>query len=150
MGLACDVKAGHLSDWPVRVFYGLVTIYQGLFGIFSVGTIFHAVLVREAWGAVMIGVLLLTGSLLLIDGVLAMIRYCTQVNCRPVLPAMRLFHRRRPWLFLPPVFCYYVTLLYGASGASILQYSYYMMLALAGVLFCLRDGVLSQKQRGQL
>lgn len=145
----CQSNPGHFSDWPVRVFYGLVTIYQGLFGIFSASTIFHAVLIGQPWGLVMIVVLLLTGSLLLVDGVLAMIRYCTQINCRPVMPAMRIFHRRRPWLFLPPVFCYYITLLYGDHNAGVLQYSYYMMLALAGVLFSLRDGVLSQRQRGQ-
>ena len=150
MGMTCQYSSsGHFSDWPVRVFYGLVTIYQGLFGIFSAGTIFHAVLIGQSWGHVMIAVLLVTGSLLLVDGVLAMIRYCTHINCAPVMPAMRVFHRRRPWLFLPPVFCYYVTLLYGAHGAGFLQYSYYMMLALAGVLFSLRDGVISQRQRGQ-
>lgn len=138
-----------LSDWPVRVFYGLVTVYQGLFGIFSAGTIFHAVLESKVWGAAMIAILIITGILLLLDGVLAMVRYCTQINCNPILPAMRVFHRRRPWLFLPPVFCYYITLIYGSHSIGKLQYSYYIMLALAGVLFSLRDGVISQRQRGQ-
>lgn len=148
MVTVCENDISYLSDWPVRLFYGLVTIYQGLFGLFSAGTIFHAVLIGEKWGIAMIVVLLVTGLLLFVDGSLAMIRYCTHINCTPVLPAMRALHRRRPWLFLPPVFCYYITLIFGAHDIGLLQYSYYLMLALAGVLFSLRDGVISQRQRG--
>lgn len=136
------------ADWPVRIFYGLVTLYQGIFGIFVPTSIFY-----QAWHdykgiLVIIGCLILTGSLLVIDGVFAMIRYCTQVNCERVRPAMAVFNHRRPWLFLPPVFCYYITLIlidhYSNQGAWVVI-SYYVALALLGVIFCLRDGVISQR-----
>src|SRR5690625_2222466 len=141
------------SDWPVRVFYGLVTLYQGLFGIFSSSTIFHSVLIDHKWGVEVIIILLATGAALLIDGLLSMLMYCTAVTCspavRPIASALSVSGRRRPWLFLPPSFCYYLTLL-GAQDLGPLQYSYYIMLSLAGVVFCLRDGVISQKTRSAL
>lgn len=141
------------SDWPVRVFYGLVTLYQGLFGIFSANSIFHSVLLDQQWGAEVIIVLLATGAALLVDGLLSMLMYCTAVTCssavRPITSALSISGRRRPWLFLPPSFCYYMTLL-GADGIGPLQYSYYIMLSIAGVVFCLRDGIISQKKRSTL
>lgn len=136
------------ADWPVRIFYGLVTLYQGLFGVFVPSSIFYQAL-RDYEGAVLIiSVYLLTGLLLVADGAVAMIRYCTPVNCTRVQPLMRLFHRWRHLLYLPPVFCYYVTLVLVSTHLNIGVWTvtgYYVMLAVLGVAFCLRDGIISQK-----
>ena len=136
------------ADWPVRIFYGLVTLYQGLFGVFVPSSIFYQAL-HDYEGAVLIVTILLSaGLLLVVDGGFAMVRYCTQVNCTRIHPAMCLFHRWRHLLFLPPVFCYYVTLVlvntHLRSGVWTVI-GYYVMLAVLGVVFCLRDGIISQK-----
>lgn len=135
----------HLSaDWPIRIFYGLVTAYQGLFGLFVPTSIFHQALDNHTSVFMIIALLLLTGSLLVIDGFMAMLRYCTPLKCEPLLPTMSVFNRWRPWLFLPPAFCYYATLILVHSGDAVISI-YYMMLGFAGVIFCLRDGIISQK-----
>lgn len=156
MGLKAKSNVWHVAalspslsaDWPVRIFYGLVTLYQGIFGIFVPTSIFYQALQDHKGTLFIILCLMLTGVLLVVDGVFAMVRYCTRVNCERVRPAMATFNHRRPWLFLPPVFCYYITLVlanqYLVSGAGAVI-SYYVMLALLGVVFCLRDGVISQR-----
>ncbi|TCV00507.1 hypothetical protein EV686_10387 [Paracandidimonas soli] len=140
------------ADWPIRIFYGLVTLYQGLFGIFVPSSIFHQALESYNGAIAIITCLLAAGGLLVVDGLMAMVRYCTYMNCDPIRPAMQMFHRRRPLLFLPPVFCYYVTLILvnrRMDEGVVVVTSYYVVLALAGVAFCLRDGIISQKaQRG--
>lgn len=72
-----------------------------------------------------------------------MVRYCTTVDCAKVVPVMAIFQRRRPWLFIPPVFCYFVTLsrLEHSAGFSGWTLSYYIMLAVLGIVFSLRDGL---------
>lgn len=135
------------ADWPVRIFYGLVTAYQGLYGLFVPGSVFYRAIQLHDAALIIIGVLLAAGLLLLIDGVLAMFRYCTPFSCDPVKPLMLIFHRWRHLLFLPPVFCYFATLVVVSTevgpGAIIVN-GYYIMLATAGVAFCLRDGIVSQ------
>ncbi|GEM_PF-6316303 len=139
------------ADWPIRIFYGLVTLYQGLFGLFVPQSIFHQVMGSYAGSWLLIAVLLLNGLLLAVDGVLAMFRYCTSMDCTRLNPVMLIFHRWRHLLFLPPVFCYYITLILINSridsGAALVN-SYYIMLALAGQVFCLRDAIISSKARG--
>lgn len=156
MGLICSrhkavrpYLALNLSaDWPIRIFYGLVTAYQGLFGLFVPSSIFHQALERHIGAALIIATLLATGVLLIVDGLIAMLRYCTSVNCESLQPAMSMFNRRRPWLFLPPAFCYFVTLVLVnpqlGSGATLVSI-YYVTLGFAGVVFSLRDGIVSQR-----
>tara|TARA_R110000851_G_scaffold333531_1_gene514902 strand:+ start:78400 stop:78891 length:492 start_codon:yes stop_codon:yes gene_type:complete len=140
------------ADWPIRIFYGLVTLYQGLFGIFVPTSIFYQALESYSGAIAIISCLLIAGGLLVVDGLMGMIRYCTYMSCESIQPAMQLFHRRRPLLFLPPVFCYYVTLILvnkSMNEGVVVVTSYYVLLALAGVAFCLRDGIISQNaQRG--
>ncbi len=140
------------ADWPIRLFYGLVTLYQGLFGIFVPSSIFHQALQSYDGAIAIITCLLVAGALLIIDGLMAMVRYCTYMSCYSIQPAMVVFNRRRPLLFLPPVFCYYMTLILVNrrmdEGVMVVT-SYYVLLALAGVAFCIRDGIISQNaQRG--
>src|SRR5690606_27607984 len=140
------------ADWPIRLFYGLVTLYQGLFGIFVPSSIFHQALQSYDGAIAIITCLLVAGALLVVDGLMAMVRYCTYMNCYSIQPAMVVFNRRRPLLFLPPVFCYYMTLILVNrrmdEGVMVVT-SYYVLLALAGVAFCIRDGIISQNaQRG--
>lgn len=138
------------ADWPIRLFYGLVTLYQGLYGIFVPSSIFYQATYQYDGAVVMISLLLIVGILMIADGVIAMIRYCTNLRCDRLQPLIALFNRRRPLLFLPPVFCYYITLILvnnqGSEGFS-LVISYYVLLSLAGVVFCIRDGIISQKAR---
>ncbi|QDQ87659.1 hypothetical protein FMZ60_08700 [Alcaligenaceae bacterium SJ-26] len=142
------------ADWPIRIFYGLVTAYQGLFGLFVPQSIFHQVLLAHPVSWLLIVVLLVNGTLLAVDGVLSMFRYCTSLDCARLHPAMLVFQRWRHLLFLPPAFCYYATLIlvHGQidEGAPLVN-SYYILLALAGQLFCLRDAIVSQRAapRGQ-
>lgn len=136
------------ADWPVRIFYGLVTLYQGLFGVFVPSSIFYQALQDHEGAVLIISVFLMTGLLLVVDGAFAMVRYCTPVNCDRVQPLMRLFHRWRHLLFLPPVFCYYVTLVLVNTHLKAGVWTvigYYVVLAVLGVMFCLRDGIISQK-----
>lgn len=136
------------ADWPIRVFYGLLTAYQGLFGLFVPSSIFYQALSEHPAAIVIISCLLGAGLLLVIDGVMAMVRYCTPLKCEPIQPAMALFNRWRPFLFLPPAFCYYVTLILvnRSSVTGVLVVSmYYVCLGVAGVVFCIRDGIISQK-----
>lgn len=145
------------ADWPVRILYGLVTIYQGLFGLLVPSNLFYEMRIWNPWTVAIIAGLILTGGLLVIDGLIGMIRYCTRVNCMPVSTVMRLFHRWRHLLFLPPVFCYYlamqVILVLQVQvvahdmvpvGSPIL-YAYYTTLALCGMAFCLRDAIISNQ-----
>lgn len=135
------------ADWPVRIFYGLVTAYQGLYGLFVPGSVFYRAIQLHDAALIIIGVLLAAGLLLLIDGVLAMFRYCTPFSCDPVKPLMLIFHRWRHLLLLPPVFCYFATLVVVSvevGPGAIIVNGYYIMLATAGVAFCLRDGIVSQ------
>lgn len=135
------------ADWPIRIFYGLITAYQGLFGLFVPSSIFHQAMNRHIGVAVVIALLLFTGVMLIVDGFMAMLRYCTPLKCEPLLPAMSVFNRWRPWLFLPPAFCYYTTLVLvnaDHAGSAVISI-YYVSLGMAGVVFCLRDGIISQK-----
>lgn len=135
------------ADWPVRIFYGLVTAYQGLYGLFVPGSVFYRAMQLHEAAVLIIGVLLAVGLLLVIDGVLAMFRYCTPLSCEPIKPLMLLFHRWRHLLFLPPVFCYFATLVAvnrDVGAGVVVVNGYYLMLAAAGVAFCLRDGIVSQ------
>lgn len=139
------------ADWPIRIFYGLMTAYQGLFGLFVPSSIFHQALQSHLCGVLVIAILLVTGALLTVDGFLAMVRYCTPLKCSSLMPAMSVFDRRRPWLFLPPAFCYFVTLVLVkhqlGTGATVVSI-YYVLLGFAGVIFCLRDGMVGQNSRG--
>lgn len=139
------------ADWPIRLFYGLMTAYQGLFGLFVPTSIFHQALEQSVLGMLIVSVLLITGGLLIVDGFMAMVRYCTPLKCGPIIPAMSVFDRRRPLLFLPPAFCYFVTLVLVknqlGTGATVVSV-YYVMLGFAGVIFCLRDGIVGQKSKG--
>ena len=131
------------SDWPVRLFYGVVTVYQGLFGVFVSTSVFYKLWAWPFQALLVNSILLLTGFLLIADGLMSLILYCTEVDCRRILPAMAVFQRRRPWLFIPPVFCYFVMLSLVGQNGSVTAWtiSYYLMLALLGVLFSLRDGL---------
>ena len=136
------------ADWPIRIFYGLLTLYQGLSGLFVPSSIFYQALQMYGGSVLIITCLIGAGSLLAIDGLMAMIRYCTSLSCRRIQPAMAIFSRRRPLLFLPPVFCYYGTIIIvnrHIEEGLVTVISYYVMLALAGMMFCIRDGVISQK-----
>lgn len=138
------------ADWPIRIFYGLITAYQGLFGLFVPTSIFNEAMKECTSAVLLIVILLITGLLLVADGFMAMIRYCTSLNCQSLMPIMSVFNRRRPWLFLPPAFCYYATLVLldpepTASNAVIAVY--YITLGFAGVVFCLRDGKIGQRTR---
>lgn len=135
------------SDWPIRLLYGLVTAYQGLFGVLMPGTLFFELWSWPAYATVILSILLATGLLLIADSAMAMLRYCTDINCRRIRPAMRVFQRRRPWLFLPPVFCYFTTLslIERTHTISILSISYYVILAILGIVFSLRDGLVGQE-----
>jgi len=155
MGLTLKRHArnrAHLSvnlsaDWPIRVFYGLMTLYQGLFGLFVPSSIFYQALQNYEGAAAIITCLLAAGALLVVDGLFAMIRYCTHVSCERVDPAMVIFNRWRPLLFLPPVFCYYVTLILvnrQLQAGVLTVIGYYVVLAVLGVVFSLRDGIISQ------
>lgn len=151
MGL--NHKVCHLdpnADWPVRLFYGLVTIYQGLFGIFVSSSVFYQLWKWPIQAFIVISILLITGALLIADGVMALIRYCTDVDCRRILPTMAVFQRRRPWFFIPPVFCYFVTLSLVERTNSVTAWtvSYYLMLAVLGVVFSLRDGLVGLEVPG--
>lgn len=136
------------ADWPIRVFYGLITVYQGLFGLFLPSSIFHQAIDYHPWAIVFVAGLLVFGGLLVVDGLLAMVRYCTSVQRCVMDSAMRIFQRWRHLLFLPPAFFYYVVLLAGDSpeqpGLS-LVYGYHIMLAMFGVAACLRDGIVSNR-----
>lgn len=138
------------ADWPIRIFYGLVTLYQGLFGVFVPSSIFHQALESYHGAIAIITCLIAAGLLLVVDGLMAMIRYCTYLSCYRIQPAMVFFNRRRPLLFLPPVFCYYVTLILVNARMTegvVVVTSYYVVLALSGVAFCIRDGIISQNAR---
>lgn len=138
------------ADWPVWVFYGLVTFYQGLFGLSVPSSIFYVATADTPGAFIIVAVLMLTGLLLLVDGLIAMVHYCTHVDCRRAQPAMRLFHRWRHLLFLPPVFCYYATfVIIGAHArrGMWVVLAYYVTLALMGVALCLRDALITQKTR---
>lgn len=138
------------ADWPIRIFYGLITVYQGLFGLFVPSSIINEVMKQHFSAVLIIAVLLATGVLLVVDGFMAMVRYCTPLKCQPLLPVMSMFNRRRPWLFLPPAFCYYVTLVLVSpepkAGTAVIT-AYYVILGFAGVIFCLRDGIVGQRSR---
>lgn len=147
MGLTTMKRRLH-ADWPIRVFYGLITVYQGLFGLFLPSSIFNRAIIDHPWSLIFIVALLVSGGLLVIDGLLGMVRYCTNLHGCSMDAAMRLFQRWRHLLFLPPAFCYYVAMLAGDSapqpGAS-LVYGYHIMLAMFGVAACLRDGIISNR-----
>ncbi len=146
-------RTPHLSlpasaDWPVRIFYGLVTAYQGLFGLCVSNSIFYVAIEHHPWAAAIIGCLLIAGSLLIVDGVLGILRYCTRLDCTTCAWPMKIFHRWRHLMFLPPAFCYYLTLIsvsHDMRPVHPVVYAYYIMLALAGLLFCLRDAMISNR-----
>ncbi len=142
-----DLSPSLSADWPVRIFYGLVTLYQGLFGLFVPSSIFYQALQDHEAAVLIISIFLVAGGLLVVDGGFAMVRYCTRLNCARLHPAMCLFHRWRHLLYLPPVFCYYVTLVVNANLRTGVWtvIGYYVTLAVLGVVFCLRDGIISQK-----
>lgn len=147
MGLTTLKRRLH-ADWPIRVFYGLITVYQGLFGLFLPSSIFYRALMEHSWAMLFIAGLLASGGLLVIDGLLGMVRYCTGMHRPGMDKAMQVFQRWRHLLFLPPAFCYYVALLAAGSdnapGAS-LVYGYHITLAMCGVVACLRDGIISNR-----
>lgn len=134
------------ADWPIRVFYGLITAYQGLFGFFLPSSIFYEALRDHAWAVTFVSCLLVSGALLVADGVIGMIMYCTSVQCGSMNRAMRWFQRWRHLLFLPPVFCYYVALLSfdtTQGEGSAVVYGYYITLAMCGVVASIRDGIIT-------
>jgi len=125
------------SDWPVRVGYGLLTLYQGVLLALAADDM-----------TALFTVLIIAGVLLLIDGSLALLRHCTSVNCTRLYPSMRLFQRWRHLLYLPPVFCYLAVLVWlkqSPGGLNWVMGIYYLVLAVLGMGLCIRDGLMSQK-----
>lgn len=147
MGLSKMKRRLH-ADWPIRVFYGLITFYQGLFGIFLPSSIFHRAVVDHPWATGLVAFLLVSGALLVVDGLLGMVRYCTDIQRPTMERPMMILQRWRHLLFLPPAFCYFAALLAAGndnSPGAVILYGYHITLAMCGVVACLRDGVISNR-----
>lgn len=133
------------SDWAARLFFGLLTLYQGIFGIFVPSSIFHRVYEAHQWsGIVIIALLLVAGVLLAVDGLLAMLRNCASAKGNQFVPTLNVLDRFRTWFFLPPAFCYFATLVLVKSeigSVAPLTSIYYVLLGFSGVVFCVRDSI---------